>query len=223
MATLVDTRPDGLTAPERAAIYDWLAGIFAREVSPQAIETYKSADGRAFLSQMGSHPPLVPLVDHIRRIVKRPENPEALSMELSARFASLFLGAGGKRSAPPYESVYSNDSNLLYQKQTAQTQAALSAFGLSVSELFPEPPDHISVQLAFMAHLARRAEETSAAPQTQEQAQEEHDAQKAFLATRLLPWVEKFLDHCINADPEGFYTTAAVSMVTFVKDDARHL
>ncbi|TQV81777.1 molecular chaperone TorD [Denitrobaculum tricleocarpae] len=219
MEQLVDTRPSTLTAPERAAVYDWLAGIFAREMSPQAIETYRGNDGRTFLNQMASHPPLVPLTDHIHRITAGRESPESLSMELSVRFASLFLGAGGKRSAPPYESVYSNDSNLLYQKQTAQTQAALSAFGLSVSDLFPEPPDHISVQLAFMAHLARRAGQAASSRHLQE----EYEVQRVFLATRLLSWIEKFLDHCVNADPDGFYTTAAVSMVTFVKDDAAHL
>ena len=219
MEQLIDTRPGTLTALERAAVYDWLAGIFARELSPQAIETYRSSDGRAFLNQMASHPPLVPLTDHIHRLTAGRESPASLSMELSARFASLFLGAGGKRSVPPYESVYSNESNLLYQKQTAQTQAALSAFGLSVSDLFPEPPDHISVQLAFMAHLARRAEQATSARHLQE----ENEIQRVFLATRLLSWIEKFLDHCVNADPDGFYTTAAVSMVTFVKDDATHL
>lgn len=218
MEQLIEAREETLVALERAAIYDWLAGIFAREISPQVIETYRSTDGAAFLTQMASHPPLVPLVEQIRLITAGPGNSKSLSGNLSVRFASLFLGAGGRRSAPPYESVYCSDSGLLYQKQTAQTQAALSEFGLSVSDLFPEPPDHLSVQLAFMAHLARRAGQASSYSSS-----EEYKAQKTFLTTRLLSWVEKFLDDCIKADPDGFYAVAAVSMVTFLQDDAAHL
>ncbi len=204
-----------LSDSERAWIYQWLSGLFARELSLEALVAYRSASGSALLDRLCLDRNLAPLAVKIRSIASKQENLEAAALALAGSFSRLFLGVGGRRSAPPYESAYTGKRGLLYQEATARTAVTLMELDLHVSDGFSEPPDHLAVQLELMAALARRAEEAEADRLLR--------AQLDFIEERLLPWIGRFRDDCIAADREGFYATAATCLVAFVSSDVESL
>ena len=203
----------------RACIYQWLGGVFAREVSLEALLAYRSAGGIALLDQVGAHPALAPLAAALRGLALDHEGPETAVADLAGAYSRLFLGVGGRRSAPPYESAYTNERGLLFQEPSSRTAAELADLDLHVSEAFPEPPDHLAVQLEIMATLARRVREAGSAAERDRQRRR----QLAFLEARLLPWIGLFGDACVASDRSGFYATAATCLVAFVTADARQL
>ncbi|WP_422368162.1 molecular chaperone TorD [Pelagibius sp.] len=204
---------------ERSYIYQWFAGLFGRELSAEALWSYHDDAGQALLDRLGSYPLLAPLAETVGDLIAEPQAIETKAMDLAGAFAWLFLGVGGRRSVPPYESHYTSKRGLLFQEASAQTAAVLAEFDLHVDAAFPEPPDHIAVQLTVMAEFARRALEAADPAQRQRS----RDAQKTFLETRLLPWVGAFRDDCKAADRSRFYAMAASCLVDFLVADAHRI
>ena len=210
---------DGPSDLERARIYQWLGGIFARELSTDALTAYRSTDGMALLEGFGADPQLAPLVAELRTLALAHEEPATAVLDLAGAFSRLFLGVGGRRSAPPYESAYISERGLLYQESSGHNAAALMNLGLHVSRTFSEPPDHLTVQLEIMSELAGRAHEAS----DPEDRNKYRQRQLAFLQDRLLNWIGAFRDDCMASDRSGFYATAATCLVGFVTDDVEWL
>ena len=204
-----------LSDDERAFVYRWLAGVFARELSVEALAAYRTEEGVALLQHLEGQPALAGLA---RQLAMRTAGEGALGPvagELAGAFARLFLSAGGRRSAPPYESAYTSERGLLFQDATDHMAKRLTELALTLPRDFPEPPDHIAVQLSVMAELASRGAERGA-----DQAQEELiRMQQSFAETRLIPWAPRFRDDCVAYDRSGFYTAAADSLVAFVMHD----
>ena len=201
--------PADPTALARAEVYLWLAGLFARELSDEALAAYRGAEGHALLERLGARSALAPAVARLRALAERGAAAEPAAKALAGDFARLFLGAGGRHGVPPYESAYGSERGLLFQEPTTQTAAVIRELDLRVADGFPEPPDHLAVQLSVMAELARR--EDAAARQLW------------FLESRLLSWIEAFRDDCAATDRAGFYATAAASLAAFALDDAQRL
>ncbi len=208
-----------LSHAERAFVYRWLAGIFAREPSLDALETYRSGEGAALLSQLGREPTLAALAHDLVTRTAGEESLQPVVRELAGAFARLFLSVGGRRSAPPYESAYTNERGLLFQEAVDRVGESLSELGLTLPPGFPEPPDHIAVQLSVMAELANRCDGLAAGDELEALVQK----QRSFLETRLMPWVPRFADDCIAFDRSGFYAAAAESLVAFLSSDGPRL
>jgi TorA maturation chaperone TorD len=118
------------------------------------------------------------------------ENRNGISDEemkaIMADHVRLFVGLDHVL-APLWESVYFNESHLVFQEQTLQVRAWYANFGLQAEKLNREPDDHIGLELIFVAHLAARALD----------AIDNHDdsavktllqAQRDFLLAHLLRW-----------------------------------
>jgi TorA maturation chaperone TorD len=106
--------------------------------------------------------------------------------DLCADYTRLMLGPG-KVMAPPWESVYHSAERLIFQEKTLQVRAWYQRFHLEAENLHNEPDDHIGLELAFVAHLARQA---LIAFEQQKQAAFECllAAQRDFLREHLLKW-----------------------------------
>lgn len=204
---------------ERGCIYQWFAGLFARELSAEALRSYRDDAGQVLLGRLGSHSLLAPLAGTIGGLIADPKAIEAKAMDLAGAFAWLFLGVGGRRSAPPYESYYTSKRGLLFQEASARTAVVLAELDLHVDTAFPEPPDHIAVQLSVMAALVQRGSQAADAAQRQRC----RAAQTTFLENRLLPWVGAFRDDCKAADRSRFYATAAACLADFLVADAHRI
>lgn len=97
----------------------------------------------------------------------------------------LFIGLD-RVLAPVWESVYFNESRLVFQEQTLQVREWYARFGLQIEKLNREPDDHIGLELSFMAHLASRALQVIGEGETSPD--EILQAQRTFLSEHLLRW-----------------------------------
>jgi TorA maturation chaperone TorD len=117
------------------------------------------------------------------------------------------LASGG---CPPYETEYI-DSKLSFQRAQALADIAgfYLAFGWTPSSDHPERPDHIALELEFMATLCGM--QTRAGDEDSEGHGDRvavcQDAQAKFLTEHLLWWVPAFAKLLAHADPQGPYAT----------------
>lgn len=88
--------------------------------------------------------------------------------------------------APVWESVYFNESRLVFQKQTLEVREWYARFGLQIERLNKEPDDHIGLELSFIAHLASRAFQIM--DEDSKTFKELLQAQRDFLTDHLLRW-----------------------------------
>ena len=96
----------------------------------------------------------------------------------------LFIGIE-RVLAPMWESVYFNESRLVFQQQTLQVREWFARFGLQIERFNKEPDDHIGLELSFVAHLASR---TLQMLEENGSADELLQAQRDFLSGHLLRW-----------------------------------
>ena len=183
----------------RSTVYRLLSDLFAYEMSAEKIS------GLAQVSDAdlgGETAGLAPLFGALTGLG---QDPVAAERDLAGVFAFLFLGVGGKHSAPPYQSVYRAGSDDAGQHPAAQMSRVLRRLDLHITEVFPEPSDHIAIELAAAAALIE-----SGAPA---------EEQAGFLADHLQSWLPDFAKACEAGDRSGFYAIAAQTADRFVTLD----
>lgn len=110
--------------------------------------------------------------------------------DLRVDYTRLFTGPD-RVLAPPWESVYFTEERLVFNEQTSQVRAWYLRFHLEVEKRFQEPDDHVGLELAFIAHLARLA--MLYLDQNDRKSFESVvTAQRQFLSSHLLTWVSEF-------------------------------
>jgi TorA maturation chaperone TorD len=141
-----------------------------------------------------------------------------ISLEaLAVEHARLFIGPF-QLVAPPYGSVYLDDSKTVMGDSTARVATFYHSCGLHLADDFHELPDHFAVELEFMSYMAFMQRETSAAGNDDER-QRLIGLQKEFLSTFLLPWLEPFTAAVINDGEAPFYQALARCTAAFIKAD----
>lgn len=187
----------------RVAIYRLLSDLFAFELRADKIRSLSRALDAGLDPWTACLEPLRAAFKDLDR------NPEAAECDLGGVFAYLFLGVGGKHSAPPYESAYHVDVSDTGQHPAAKMGRVLQQLDMHIEKRFPEPPEHISIELAAAAALI----ENGASP----------GDQSGFLAEHLHAWVPRFAQACALGDRSGFYATAARTVARFVDEDLERL
>lgn len=129
-------------------------------------------------------------------------------------FTRLFLGPG-RPIAHPYESVYVESQ--LAGESTDRVSRCYAEAGLQVSDAHPELPDHISLELAFMAHLTLR--EVSEIERGEIWRRRQHD----FLQRHLARWLPSFCQRLEQSDGPPFYREAARAAKSLVEQDLARL
>jgi putative dimethyl sulfoxide reductase chaperone len=137
---------------------------------------------------------------------------------LSVDYGALFLGPF-KLLAPPYGSVYMEDATVMGDS-TMNAKSLYSQEGLDVS--IKEPPDHICVELEFLAFLIRREADENAMGDP-EAAAVYRRKQQSFLELHLGAWVAEFAERVEQQARTDFYRTLARLTHDFVIDDAQRL
>lgn len=128
---------------------------------------------------------------------------------LRADMTSLFAGFT-RVKAPPWESVYFGQNRLLFQERTLQVRHWYYRFGLEVENPYLEPDDHIGLELAFLAHLAKLGIESLEGAESAVPFQQLLEAQKGFLQEHLLSWVFKWGDQLLKNAKTNFYQGLAL-------------
>jgi TorA maturation chaperone TorD/NAD-dependent dihydropyrimidine dehydrogenase PreA subunit len=129
-------------------------------------------------------------------------------------YSRLFL-TPGRVNVPLHESVYfegrlmgeaASNAASLYAKANLQVNTALS-----------DLPDHLSLELAFMAHLISQED------QDHHRAEMWCDYQRHFLSQHLARWLPKFCHRIVEVDAHPHYRQAALAAQKMVTEDLERL
>ncbi len=115
---------------------------------------------------------------------------------LQIEYAKLFVGPFDLL-APPYGSIYLDGQRRLMGESTIKVLEAYRDAGLTLSNEFKQPPDHIITELEFMYYLIAKYLETED-NQWLTMKDEFHDRY-------LKPWVRDFADRIANNSHSPFY------------------
>jgi len=118
-----------------------------------------------------------------------------------AEFNRLFVGPG-RLPAPPYESVWRSEDRLLMQAAAEGVRSVYLEYG--VQNTYPEPEDHLALELEFYALLQYRV--------LNGEAPHRHlAAQQRFWTEHLSTWVPAFCQAVEESTSSPFYRNLAVA------------
>jgi TorA maturation chaperone TorD len=160
---------------------------------------------------------LRPLVAELRRPVE----------ELRAEYDRLF-GLVLARECPPNETEYHPSSEPFFRsQQLADIAGFYRAFGLDPSSADAERPDHLGLELEFMALLLMKKRLTLASPDEGPEAAERarvcDEAQRNFFREHLAWWVPAFATGLRRKAGHGFYAAAGQVLAALVPAERSRL
>ncbi|WP_281212906.1 molecular chaperone TorD [Shewanella insulae] len=195
----------------RARVYRLLSDLFAKEIDHQRLQSLQSVEAQAFFDLLAGEPRLTSEVNTIQAVLAELGDEPSL-LNLAADYCGLFL-VGGKQSANPYAGLYltpegDEEQALLFGPQHQEILALLEQSQLQVQSDFPEPADHISVILAYVAQQATGLDDK---------------VQQRFIAKYLDTWLAEFAKRVSDRDPGRFYQALARLTQTWVSLDCEAL
>lgn len=122
-------------------------------------------------------------------------------LSVEREYHRLFLGPR-RPLAPPFESVYAD--GVAFGPSAVRLLAELREAGLEPSPGFRLPPDHVAVELEYLAHLVRRAEDAAASGDRDAEAEWRSRA-RGFSDGHLNRWLPQLLRRLASAAPGSPY------------------
>lgn len=135
---------------------------------------------------------------------------------LLVEYARLFVGPQ-RVLAPPYGSVYLEEGRRVMGDSTLEALQAYREAGLRLDADFKELPDHVAVELEFVAFLAAQAAAARAAGEGPE-ADRRRAAREAFLDRHLRRWAPAFCARIAEGTEHPFYRALAECLQAVVTD-----
>ncbi len=179
----------------------WLSALFARELTADDVESYRSGDGKTLLDTLQSELDEGTALEAIRKRLNASQSASDTALDLAGDFAWLFHGVGGPRSAPPHEHDWSEASNGTQMECIDQCLSLMGKCGLGPSPKSGETVDHISIQLEFLGYLEEQAISNPNGPW--------NEYRDTLIREHLDTWLPLFLNACKNNDRHGFYAAVA--------------
>ena len=185
------------TARERSGLYGFLAEVFRAEPSPDLLRRIQDERFAAVLDAAGAH-----LGEELTR---QPE--DVLLEDLAVEYTRLFLGPG--RHVRPYAATYLGGPGAsLCGPATVWARDFMERAGFALTPKHRDLPDHVSVELEFMARMAAREAEAIEADDDAE-AEQCRWIQKEFLDNHLSRWLPAFCGHAAEHAELSFYRELA--------------
>ncbi|NJB69466.1 TorA-specific chaperone [Desulfobaculum xiamenense] len=194
-----------------AFVYRWLSTLFASELTPAAVASYRGAQGRAFLDALVASGPVEEDAAALLRHLDTADSPDDAALDLASAYAWLFHGVGGPQSVPPFASVYAGEKPHTGQQAEADFRALLRRFGLDARYAAHEPADHVAVMLEFMAWLIEHPGDDAAL------------CRRELLERHLLNWFPRFAALCAERDRHGFYAALAAMTLHVLEADRANI
>jgi TorA maturation chaperone TorD len=159
---------------------------------------------------------LQPMLERLRR----PLN------EIRAEYDRVF-GLLVPRECPPYETEYQSAAEPFSRSQhLADIAGFYRAFGLDTSTAVPERPDHVALELEFMAFLLMKSRMARAELDPSSEAAVERvriceETQQTFLREHLTCWVPSFATGLRRKSGGGFYAAVGELLAALVPLERR--
>ena len=205
-------RLTGLPTGSRQELYRFLAYLFTQNPDRDFIDRLRSdeeiAQLQRFEDAIGEDSSMEELRGSLRRMISmlrswRDEDQKRLT-KLQEDHARLLRGISRHYGPPPpYESVYR--SNVVMSDHASDVLTLYHRAGLDVRG--SEPPDHIGLELAFMAYLCEKEDEHGSEGD-RKKAIEFISFQREFLSGHIMKWIPQFCRNVPNHD-SAFYTAVA--------------
>jgi len=193
-------------ALQRSFLYSFLASVFRQEITAQDLQQIQSPEFQAAFRDAGVE--LFGL------------NEPDLIKRLEVEYAALFLGPGGNVS--PHESVYAPGNDRLWGKTTVQVKRFIEDAGFEYVEDFTAMPDHLSVELDFMAQLTAQ-EAVSRQVNDVPKVINCQDYQRAFLENHLGTWVGTWSERVMAKAEMSFYSELARLAANFIAQEKQNI
>jgi TorA maturation chaperone TorD len=201
----------------RAGSWDALQALRQGDLVSQAAALVRSEAGAQATSLAMGEQPLESL-DPCRLFKALPDTEPDFSKGYGQAFGLLVSNA-----CPPYETEYINEKLSFRRSQTlGDVNGFYHAFGLAVSTQYPERPDHIVLELEFMA-LVVRLEQQAIEDSRGEQVEICRDAQARFLREHLAWWVPTFARLVARENPGGFYEHVGTFLAAWMAAERSYL
>lgn len=131
--------------------------------------------------------------------------------DVGAEYDRVF-GLAGSRACSPCGTEYGPTNEPFFRaQQLADVAGFYAAFGVAGGRARPERPDHIALELEFMAHLLLKQRLADG-----ERAAVCADAARAFFRDHLAAWVPSFAASLERRAGDGFYAEIARALAAFV-------
>lgn len=207
----------------RALLYRYAWRLFSAPPDEAVLSLAASVEpGEAAAVLAGGNARLVKLQERLSEEAARAIADEAGALErLRSEYTKLFEGPG-KLPAPPWESVYRTEGDLLFQECTLEVRQAYREAGFKAAAYPHEADDQVATELSFMVALIEEA----VAALTAGDAVRAHaflTAQKKFLSQHLNEWLPAFAERLNTQAPKGtspFYPLAALFAAELCVQDA---
>lgn len=183
--------------------FTFLSQVFFKELTEEAIETlaaeaWPEHTGNAALDRG---------YNLLRRYFKFSAGDRR--SQLAVEYARIFLAAGvytqEKRSAVPYESVFTSIEHVVMGNSRDDVINWFIQDGFKVNPDLHEPEDHISFELEYLAHMNAKAAALVRAGNNMD-AIKNVKRQRKFIEKHLLNWVGQLHDVAQDYAKTTFYT-----------------
>ena len=193
-------------AAARGHVYDLLATVFRRPLDACQLERLRAPEMLSAISATGVDPG----DDFING------DSADLQNRLAIDYTQLFHDPVERIA--PYESIQLGNSEELMGAAAHAARRFMAEVGFTVPPENGELADHISVELAFMAELARREAEALKA-KDHETAEFAASLQRQFMAAHLGRWAERFARKVWRRATTPFYAAMAELLSGFIADE----
>lgn len=197
----------------RAFLYELAHVVFSGEPDEELFSALSSDECTGTLEAIGATCPKIGALANRLGGLSLKDLPQAKSA-----YSRVMLGLG-KRASHPWESAYRSPRRLLIQVETLEVRNAYRAFGY-LPKMYPHvADDHISLECAFMAALAKRSID-EAEGGDQAGLRELARGQAAFLDEHFLKWLPSYSADLRKDAPGTLYDLTASALSTFAGQDA---
>ena len=208
----------------RAYSYLFFQNLFSGEPTHQSLEIVSSKESQSALGvydtkENASYASSLNAAFEALNSFK--ENPNETVEVARDEYTRLFYGPG-ELCAPPWESIYVSNTEILFTEDTLAVRNAYRVQGFLPDEYPTVADDHIAYECAFMTQLANRMEKACSANDF-EAFSTALDASLQFLNEHLLVWIPDYLKKMNGIENARLYPKIADLFLEFLHIDAKVL